>query len=346
MKAGHFSRASGLRGMMRSGLGILIVLFCGCRRAGDGPQGPLVVATPELYIGEGKPGEVVMGTIPLENVGPTEVRIQETRRGCQCTALEPEAPFTIPPAGVQNVTVRIKLPNHGEEIQERVVFLTDDPEAVPLAVTFRARIERPFLVSPARIDFGDVRPKTVVRATFLVLTTTGKPHPTADRLEVAAGAPWVTVHRRAGDTTPRYEVTLGETAPVGEQTASVTVKDPRVGYETSVAVLVRVRPLIVAIPSVLRLTSEQASQSGEMRWLIRRTDGKPLGRLKSFQGPKHLVVGSVDQSPQSPAFASVKLQWQPSAAQPPDSTASGALEFWFQDCPEPARAILVSRAGG
>jgi hypothetical protein len=284
---------------------ISILFIVEARHTSDVSAPRLVTPAKPVFLGTGRPGDLVEGDFVLENRGSAELSISELSASCACSTLLPKAPLTIAPGGEQVISAGIRLTSEGEERNATVRIKSDDPERPLVEMQIGARVPAVAVCSPPEIQFVPARHGIASSRTFELFAPSGGAWLDADGVTVSSNSRFVDVKRLRGDGY-RAEVTLSPETPLGTLATSIEFLLDHGGRRLSIPVLAHVQPPILAVPSSLRLDFGDASGIKRVRpLLVKRTDGMPLGTLKRIECPDFLTVTGPEPAgtTDSPCFA-------------------------------------------
>jgi hypothetical protein len=122
----------------------------------ENPSGPCLGSWSGCAIdfGRAQIGQIVKGKLNILNVGnePLEFSVGGN---CSCAELSPTNGI-VPPHGLTEVTVGIRMRNEGANELVRVTINTNDPRHPTAAFVLVAHCVAPFNLKPSAIDFGPV----------------------------------------------------------------------------------------------------------------------------------------------------------------------------------------------
>jgi hypothetical protein len=276
---------------LAAGLGALSFTHHVPRPAFSAPVPRLELSASRLDLGEGKPNELLHGSLQLRNVG-SEVLEFEITASCGCTELTPRR-GTIPAGNEQDVRLAVQLPDHANsERSVQLVIKTNDPQHPAAGCSIVAKCPAPFRVTPAFVDFGKIsRGTTSVKpAEVRVTVAEGEHRRVCTRL---ADAAFVVVSEQPG---------LVRVAPAGDLAFGDHHGTLELFLEGSEDRVVRV-PLRVQVPaplsvtpSTLTLRRDSAGQFSPVYWIVAGESGSaPLGEVQAVNAPREFRIEEVGQ---------------------------------------------------
>lgn len=235
-----------------------------------------------LDLGEGKPGDVLVGNFTLTNGGDQPLRFR-VESGCGCLRAEPRTGI-IDPGGKRELEVAVKLGARGSTVSTVVRVHSDDPKTPVLQLTVAARCPAVVQVSPQHLTFGAV-PAGVVHERTLTLTEQRKPR---DQLSLRASGEHVKAVWGPGDS-PQIKVTILGTAPLGYFAGTVEVADPAdQGNRVVIPVTANIAPPLYSAPRSVDLGV--LAEGRTFKLIVWKTDGSQLGKLTRVHALPELVV--------------------------------------------------------
>jgi hypothetical protein len=244
-------------------------------------------------LGQGKPGEVLEGTLRLRNIG-SELLLFEFDPNCGCTHIRPSQ-GEIEPGEALEVHVGIRL-RKGRNERVHVSIQTKDPKKPFAEHTFVAACPAPILIAPSAIDLGDVAQGTSRTSTFQIFDPQGKPFPSRLSVVAETSSPHLSCER-ADSGEGAFMVTLNSNAPRGYFKGEIVIRLPDSELQETVTVVARVQGATMVSPAriLLHLDSE-TKKPRDAFVLVWRTNGDPLGGLISKETPVGVAIEEINDN--------------------------------------------------
>lgn len=241
-----------------------------------------------LNLGEGKVGEVLTGTFTLRNLG-TEPLDFQIRPSCNCAQLQPRE-GRIAPGEVEEILAGVRLRNEGLHERVRLTIQTNDPRTPQVEYLLEANCPAPFDASPSLVDFGSVVEGQSPTAILKVRGPQDAPLGADADLRASVSSSRVSVKPAKGEGGERrLEVRLLPTAPRGHLQAQVTLTLAGADAPLHIPVSAYVAGQVMVAPQTLRLPAH----AGEARFLVWRSNEKPLGKLRHVDAPPEMAVNEL-----------------------------------------------------
>ena len=190
-------------------------------RMAKGPR--LELPEHPLDFGEGRPGELLDGSFTIRNKGAAPLTFSISA-SCSCSSLNPRQ-GEIPPYGVQDIHVGIRLVEEDVTKHITLQFQTNDPACNIIAFSVLANCPPLLRVSPTRISFDNVEAGTERSQTISVAGPDGEPLKPPMDVVIAYSSPYVTLDRVQSDhRTLTFLARLSARTPVGPIRDVVTLK--------------------------------------------------------------------------------------------------------------------------
>jgi hypothetical protein len=230
---------------------------------GRTPRARIALASRDVFLGEGAPGDVIEGIIRVVNEGRAPLTISALESSCDCTVVSPEAPFTVAPRSAQDLRVGVHLRYEGERRSAVLRVVSDDPSEPQLTLRVGAAAPKVFIVSPPSIDFGSPLVGTTRQQVIQVF------HPDGSAFSDPTGF--------------EGTVTLASDAPVGPLQSEVVVRWLLAGRELMVPVSTNITRLVQTVPAHVFL--EAGTNAHEVDVFFKRSDQRALGEFIGVEAP-------------------------------------------------------------
>jgi hypothetical protein len=296
-------------------------------------KGPLLnLQASVLDLGEGKPGELLSGTLDIRNEGTDDLTFN-IMAGCACAQLEPKE-GTVPPGASLPIRVGVRLRQLGVRERVRLLIQTNDPRTQKAEYVAEANCPAPFDVTPSLVDFGSVLEGQESSIVVTVRGAGGAPLCRGTQVGFAVSNDLVSVEAvdREGDER-RLLVRLRPTVPRGRLQAELKVKLSDRESAIEVPVTADVVGHVLTAPQSLVLPG-----GGEAKLLVWRPDGKPLGKLERLESPDGISAGEVSEP------TATRRVFRVRDVGPSNSGGPLELRLRFETLPD-AVVISVTRGG-
>jgi hypothetical protein len=314
----------------------------------------LSVSPSSLDLGEGAPGQVLAGSVLLNNEGEAVLHVKEVATGCACLSFH-LSQREIAPGGEASLTFTAAIRTAGEHLQFPVRILSDDPDGPETVLGVRLRgAPPPFSLIPACVDFTEVSFGTSPVQRLSLKAADGKSRP-------APGA--IVASSAQGAVRAEVEVSKGE-APAEAAVIAVRPRAdlPSGGFADMLAVRVSgldyiahvprhgivVPPLAVSPKAVLFGNVVRGSALPLRCVEVRRTGGKALADMAKTSAPPGVYVEEADPPATSRGKASRRLRigLEPEALK--NDLEDADIRLWFAGEPRPLTvkvSAFLSRPG-
>jgi hypothetical protein len=261
--------------------------------ASGSPRGPVAVPPPtDVFLGEGPPGEPLVKTLFVGNKGDAPLVIRGMQVGCSCTGVEPPPPFELAPGSVRDIRVGVRLEAEFQERQTWVTLFTNDPRRPEIGVHLLARADTIVRLEPMTVSFPPTTSAESAEATVRIYAPDGRAWDSGRPIRINHGSRWLEV-RQTRDRLGHLvcQVTLKPGAPFGPL-RDVLELSPAGGERTvTVPVSAHVRDTFLIVPSPIVLRpATGAGDGGQASVLVKRSDGKSLGRFLAADAPAGVAV--------------------------------------------------------
>jgi hypothetical protein len=246
-----------------------------------------------MYLGEGKPGDTLEGDFNIQNAGSQPLTFQ-LKVGCVCASLNPSEGL-IQPAQSQEIKVTLRLRKKGQNETFSIWITTNDPNLEMATYPVSAKCPKGFFADPGHLDFGNVHQGT--GKTKTVRIHAGLPGVDLHELkETVSSASLKTTTSFPDSKTMQIKVELPPSLPLGPFFQMIRLR-ARDGEEQSIPVNANICKTLIASPTSFFLSANLGKNDlPKFSCLVRRFDGKPLGKLRKVECPAWLKV--TDVSPQ------------------------------------------------
>jgi len=297
----------------------------------------LSIRQPVINLGDGEPGQLLKGSIELENRGSHPLRYY-AQRSCGCTLLAPSQ-GTIAPGGHAAIKVGVRLPEYSNSDRSvQVGITTDDPSMPGQQCTLLARSRASVDVSPGALYFGQLDACEVgtVAKTLTVRDRFGKPirDPQTVLVRCSGGKVrhlWI----KNQDGTYSLSVSLAAQLRSGED-----LRDQlSIGLRASsspflVPVFASLREPVSVIPSTLFLNDNESTNEPTTKYLWVRSLS-PFGHMTVAAHPPGITVRELQEI--RPGLRTIALTIAP-ARRP----KSSRLSLRFDKIPNPIHLTVLS----
>jgi Protein of unknown function (DUF1573) len=252
----------------------------------------LTIRQPVIDLGDGEPGQLLQGSIKLENTGSSLLTFT-AQRSCGCTSLDPNR-GTIASGGHAEIKVGVRLPEYSNSSRSVYVKITtNDPSMPDRQCTLLARSRASVDVSPGALYFGELNASEVgtVAKTLTVRDRFGKPirDPQTVLVRSTSGNAryrWI----KNQDETYSLSVLLAVPLRSGEELRDqLSIGLRATSSPFLVPVFASMREPITVIPSTLLLTQEESTNEPKTMYLWVRSMS-PLGRMTVAAQPPGITV--------------------------------------------------------
>lgn len=341
-----------------SDLPLLGIVACalalvGCSNGNRPASSPhLVVAPDSLHLGTACPGEELKGTFTLRNDGHADLHLDNLEAGCACAGLRLSRD-TLPPGEQAKLTVTVRIRKENDVLTLPVRIFSNDPTAPVTTCTVHAAAGPPVLrTDPVQLDFGEVAVGTAPAQRLRLLTPDATPWPVADAVSATAAGRSVSVEcqRLPGKTAETLALVVRPRAdlPLGDFADTLTLQPAASQRSLRIAVRGRVVPLLVVSPTLLYFgdVDPRTTTALVRTAVVRRTDGKPLGRLVKHTAPAGLHVEDLASPDAKPtATQRLRLTLQPRGLS--QDVKDGVVSLWLEGEPKPIMVrvlVLLQKA--
>ena len=191
---------------------------------------PLAVAEPKLYdFGEALGGSKIRHTFKLKNVGSQPLKIVNVEQSCACTATIVSRD-EIPPGALASIETVLSVPSENTSVEESINVYTNDPVQGRIALTLKGTAFVPITTFPNRLRIGSVQHKARITRS---LTIHQKGKTTVLGVRTDAEYLKATLAPAKVDSVARVELTLLESAPVGQFNHNLLIDYRYEGKETT-----------------------------------------------------------------------------------------------------------------
>ena len=191
---------------------------------------PLVLAEAGFYdFGEALGGGEIRHTFKLKNIGQKPLKIAKVEQSCACTATI-VSKDEIPPGAFGVIEAVLKVPSENRQVEESINVYTNDPVQNRVTLILKGTAFVPITTFPSRLLLGSIPPKTPI-AKSLTIHRKGKTQIVGVRTDSSHLR--ATVASAKADPIMRVEVTLLESAPVGQFSHNLLVDYRYEGKETT-----------------------------------------------------------------------------------------------------------------
>lgn len=205
---------------------LLVVAFAAAPRAPAAPPAPKAVCPETDYdFGEMENTGTVEHDYVVRNEGTLPLELLNVRTSCGCTAATPTQ-TRLAPAEEGRIHVAFDLKNRSGRQEKLIIVTCNDPERPTFTLCLTGTAVQSVRAIPSSIFFGRVGPDAERTRTFRVVAEKGD----FEVQSAVSDAPWLLleeVDASGEDPDPSaktYRVTLAETAPEGDITATVTLR--------------------------------------------------------------------------------------------------------------------------
>ena len=193
-------------------------------------SGPLAVAEPKLYdFGEALGGSKIWYTFKLKNVGNQPLKIVNVEQSCACTATI-VSNDEIPPGALGSIEAVLSVPSENTSVEESINVYTNDSVQGRIALTLKGTAFVPITTFPTHLRIGTVQSKTSITRSLSIhqkgKTTVLGVRTDAEYLKAILAPAKV-------DSVARVELTLLESAPVGQFNHNLLIDYRYEGKETT-----------------------------------------------------------------------------------------------------------------
>ena len=217
---------------MKNNLHVPALLLAALLAFDAAPDAPAATPAPKAVcpemaydFGAMENSETVEHDFVVRNEGDLPLQILNVRTSCGCTAASPTKSL-LAPAEEGQIHVSFDLKNRSGRQDKLVIVTCNDPERPTFSMRLSGTAVQSVRAVPSSIFFGRVAPDAVRSRTFRVVAENGD-------FEVAGAlsdVPWLLVEEveeSGEDPDPAaktYRVSLSETAPEGDVSATVTLQ--------------------------------------------------------------------------------------------------------------------------
>jgi hypothetical protein len=269
-----------------------IAFLSGAYFKNAGSKSPRLETIPDgaLHLGEGSAGQVLTGTFSLGNTGREPLNFSLSP-SCACSNLEPRQ-GVIEPGEFRPIKVGVRLRNEGKDERVAIRLDTNDPNVKTSDFWVLASCPAEILAEPALLDFGVLSREASCQREILLSLPRSKRPPLVSNLTISASTQRLTTHIAVHSSTAlRILVRLGPATSDGFFRDVIRLKYADIDREIQLPVTALVRGPVQTAPTILRIPyARKFPVEQEVKLLVWRTDGRPLGETSSLLVPPGLVV--------------------------------------------------------
>lgn len=200
--------------------------------AAAAPRAPAATLAPkavcpetEYDFGEMENTETVEHDYVVRNEGTLPLELLNVRTSCGCTAATPTKTL-LAPAEEGRIRVSFDLKNRSGRQEKLIIVTCNDPERPTFSMRLVGTAVQSVRAVPSSVFFGRVGPGAVRTRTFRIVAENGD----FEVQSTVSDAPWLLLEEvedtgeEPDPAAKTYRVTLAETAPEGDITATVTLR--------------------------------------------------------------------------------------------------------------------------
>jgi hypothetical protein len=244
-----------------------------------------------LWLGKGAPGDLLTAVVPLWNTGDAPLHIEKLDATCGCSSLSLNEKV-IAPGEKADLHVGARLRANATSQSFGIRIISDDPQS-PTIYEVGAEVEEIVRIEPSEVNFGAISTGREALREIRVYRGDGKNWLPTEKLVVESihglsSAEVVEPAREAGPSTVKNVIVkVRPDLPSGSFADQLRFSPSYSDRTAETTVRGIIMPPILASPSVLCFVKEK-SKTGfrERRFILRRSDGKPIGRVVNAEVPK------------------------------------------------------------